>query len=66
MPEKIKYGVIGVGWSATLAHISALIAHPRADLGVIQKRNPEVARKVADDLGIPHACISSDELGNTY
>lgn len=62
MLPKIKCGVIGAGWWATYAHIPALLAHPQAELIAIQKRNPDQARKVAADFGVPYACTTVDEL----
>lgn len=62
MTERIKCGVLGAGWWATFAHIPALLSHPRAELVVIQKNDPEQARKVADDFGVPHSCTTADEL----
>ncbi len=62
MPEKIKCGVIGAGWWATFAHIPALLGHPHAELVAIQNDNPQQARKIADDFGIPFACTTADEL----
>lgn len=64
MPEKLKCGVVGAGWWATFAHIPALLAHPRAELIAIQKRDLAEARKVADDFGIPYACTTAEELLN--
>lgn len=60
--NKIKCGVIGAGWWATYAHIPALHAHPAAELVAIQKRDPDRARKVADDFGVPLACTEVSEL----
>ncbi len=62
MPEKIKCGVIGAGWWATYAHIPALLAHPAAELVAIQTRERKDALKVADDFGIPMACVTAAEL----
>jgi predicted dehydrogenase len=60
--NNIKCGVLGAGWWGTFAHIPALLAHPRAELVAIQKDNPEQARNVAADFGIPHACTTTEEL----
>ena len=62
MKDKIKCGVLGAGWWATFAHIPALLSHPRAELVAIQKNDPEQARKVAADFGVPHACTTTAEL----
>src|ERR1700733_3764971 len=62
MPERIKCGVIGAGWWATYAHIPALLTHPAAELVAIQKRDSARARKVADDFGVPAACMSVEDL----
>lgn len=62
MKNKIKCGVIGAGWWATFAHIPALLSHPDAELIAIQKNDPEQARKVADDFGVPHAYTTTAEL----
>jgi predicted dehydrogenase len=60
--DKIKCGVLGAGWWGTFAHIPALLGHPRAELVAIQKNDPEQAREVAADFGIPHACTTTEEL----
>jgi predicted dehydrogenase len=60
--DKIRCGVLGAGWWATFAHIPALLAHPRAELVAIQNNDPELARKVAADFGVPHACSTTAEL----
>lgn len=62
MSRRIKCGVLGAGWWATFAHIPALLAHPAANLVAIQKRDPQEARRVADDFGVPFACSSAEEL----
>ena len=62
MPDKIKCGVIGAGWWATYAHIPALLAHPVADLMAIQTRDHKDACKVANDFGVPVACLTAEEL----
>jgi predicted dehydrogenase len=62
MLPKVKCGVIGAGWWATYAHIPALLAHPQADLIAIQTRDPDKARRVGADFGVPHAFTSVDEL----
>lgn len=62
MKKKIKCGVIGAGWWGTYAHIPALLAHPAAELVAIQENDPEQARKVAADFGVPHACTTTEEL----
>jgi predicted dehydrogenase len=60
--DKIKCGVIGAGWWATYAHIPALLAHPDAQLVAIQNDNPQEAKRIAQDFGIPNACTTSGEL----
>jgi predicted dehydrogenase len=60
--DKIRCGVLGAGWWATFAHIPALLAHPRAELVAIQNNDRELARKVAEDFEIPHACTTTAEL----
>lgn len=62
MKDRIKCGVLGAGWWATFAHIPALLSHSGAELVAIQKDDPDQARKVAADFGIPHACTTTDEL----
>lgn len=62
MEHKIKCGVIGAGWWATFAHIPALLAHPNAEVVAIQNNDPQEARKIAHDFGIPIACTTADEL----
>jgi predicted dehydrogenase len=60
--NKIKCGVIGAGWWATFAHIPALLAHPHAELIAIQNNNPQEAKRIAHDFGIPFACTTAREL----
>src|SRR5580692_9769162 len=62
MPKRIKCGVIGAGWWATYAHIPALLAHPAAHLVAIQTRDLDEARKIANDFGVPMACVTAAEL----
>lgn len=62
MKKRVRCGVIGAGWWATYAHIPALRDHPDADLVVIQNPNPETARAVAQDFGVPHAVGSLGEV----
>jgi len=62
VPDKIKCGVIGAGWWATFAHIPALLDHPGAELVAIQNNDPQEARKIAQDFGIPIACTTPSEL----
>jgi predicted dehydrogenase len=62
MPKRIKCGVIGAGWWATYAHIPALLAHPAANLVAIQTRDLDEARKIANDFGVPMACVTAAEL----
>jgi predicted dehydrogenase len=62
MPDRIKCGVIGAGWWATYAHIPALLAHKGAELVAIQTRGKQEARKIADDFGVPIACVTAKEL----
>jgi len=60
--DRIKCGVIGAGWWATFAHIPALLSHPQAELLAIQKSDPDRARQVAADFGVPYACTTTQEL----
>jgi hypothetical protein len=60
--KKIKCGVIGAGWWATFAHIPALLNHPNAELVAIQNNDPDEAKRIARDFGIPNACTDTAEL----
>lgn len=62
MHKKIKCGVIGAGWWATFAHIPALLNHPNAELVAIQNNDPDEAKRIARDFGIPNACTDTAEL----
>lgn len=62
MRDRIKCGVLGAGWWATFAHIPALLSDDRAELVAIQTDDPEQARKVAADFGIPRACTRAEDL----
>lgn len=60
--KKIKCGVLGAGWWATYAHIPAIKQSPHAELIAIQKRSRAEAQRVADHFGVPHACVTVEEL----
>ena len=62
MQNQIRCGIIGAGWWATFAHIPALLTHPNAELVAIQNNNPQQARQIVHDFGIPIACATSSEL----
>ncbi len=62
MPDRLKCGVIGAGWWATYAHIPALLAHDGAELIALQTLGKAEARKIADDFGVPIACVTAKEL----
>ena len=62
MKKPIQCGVVGAGCWATSEHIPALRGHPEPDLVVIQNPNPDKARAVVQDFGVPHAVGSFTEV----
>jgi predicted dehydrogenase len=60
--QTVNCAVVGAGWWATSAHIPAILKHPNARLLAIQKRNREEAEAVANEFGVPHACVNIEEV----
>lgn len=60
--KKVRIGVIGAGWWATVAHIPAIKSHPGAELVAVQSREKEKAERIARDFGAQHACTGIDTL----
>lgn len=58
----VRCAVVGTGWWGVEAHVPAVQSHPHGELVAIQKRDPEAARRVADDLGVPLACSTVEEV----
>lgn len=59
---KVRVGVVGTGWSATVRHIPSYRRHPDAEVAVVFDRRPERARRVAEELSVPLAVSSLDEM----
>lgn len=62
MPEKVKWGVVGVAKIATTKVIPAMQAGEWVEVAAIASRDIEKARAAAHKLGIPKAYGSYEEL----
>ncbi len=51
--DKLRVGVIGAGFYATIAHIPALRATGRADVVAVSRRNPDRLALIQKELDIP-------------
>ncbi len=50
--ERVRVGVVGAGWWASLAHIPGVLEHPHAELVGIADPDSERLAKVADHFGV--------------
>jgi predicted dehydrogenase len=62
MPEKVRWGILGVARIATVKVIPAMQRGAYSDIVAIASRDLEKARAAAADLGIPKAYGSYEEL----
>jgi predicted dehydrogenase len=62
MPDKVRWGILGVAKIATVKVIPAMQRGACSDIVAIASRDPEKARRAATDLGIPKAYGSYEEL----
>jgi predicted dehydrogenase len=62
MPEKVRWGVLGVAKIATVKVIPAMQRGTSSQIVAIASRNLEKAQRAAADLGIPNAYGSYEEL----
>ncbi|MCU1326503.1 MAG: oxidoreductase, Gfo/Idh/MocA family [Bryobacterales bacterium] len=62
MANKIRWGVLGVAKIATVKVIPAMQHGSLCEISAIASRDPDRARKAADDLGISKAYGSYEEL----
>jgi predicted dehydrogenase len=62
MPDKVRWGILGVARIATVKVIPAMQRGSYSDIVAIASRDPEKARRAAADLGIPQAYGSYEEL----
>jgi predicted dehydrogenase len=62
MPDKVRWGILGVAKIATVKVISAMQRGTHSDIVAIASRDLEKARRAAADLGIPKAYGSYEEL----
>ena len=62
MPDKVRWGVLGVAKIATVKVIPAMQRGACSEVVAIASRDPEKARRAAADLGIPKAYGSYEEL----
>jgi predicted dehydrogenase len=58
----VRCAVVGAGWWGTTAHVPALRRHPAAELVAVQNPDPALAKKIAADFNIPHACRTFQEV----
>ena len=54
MTEKLRVGIIGTGFGATV-QIPAFRGHPRVEVVAVASGQPGKARRVAEAFGLPHA-----------
>jgi predicted dehydrogenase len=50
--EKLRIGIVGVGWWANAVHARGILSHPRAELVALSCRTEEKLRKAGQDLGV--------------
>src|SRR2546429_9688468 len=62
MPDKVRWGILGVARIATVKVIPAMQRGTYSDIVAIASRDLEKARRAAADLGIPKAYGSYEEL----
>jgi predicted dehydrogenase len=62
MPDKVRWGILGVARIATVKVIPAMQRGAYSDIVAIASRDLEKARRAAADLGIPKAYGSYEEL----
>jgi predicted dehydrogenase len=62
MPDKVRWGVLGVAKIATVKVIPAMQRGACSEIVAIASRNLEKAQRAAADLGIPRAYGSYEEL----
>ena len=62
MPDKVRWGVLGVARIATLKVIPAMQQGERTEIFAIASRDLEKARRAAAEFGIPKAYGSYEEL----
>src|SRR5260370_29646132 len=62
MPEKVRWGVLGVPKIATVKVIPAMQQGTRSEIVAIASRDPERAKRAASELGIPRAYGSYEQL----
>lgn len=60
--DKIKWGVLSTSYFATHKMIPSMKRSRLAEVTAIASRDPERARKAAQELGIPRACGSYEEI----
>ncbi len=60
--ERVKCAVIGAGWWGTTSHVPALRDNPHADLVAIQHHDPQIAKRIAKDFDVAHACTTAEEV----
>src|SRR5579872_4128735 len=62
MPEKVRWGVLGVARIATVKVIPAMQQGKSSEIIAIASRDPERAKRAAAELGIPRAYGSYEQL----
>jgi predicted dehydrogenase len=50
--EKLRIGIIGVGWWANTVHARGILSHPQAELVALSCRTEKQLRKAGQELGV--------------
>lgn len=61
MSRRVRVGVIGAGAWAVTTHLPVIAADPDAELVVVNRRNGDLARRIAERFGAQHATDSWEE-----
>jgi predicted dehydrogenase len=59
---KLRVGIIGAGWYATIAHVPDLRKTGRAEVAAIARRNPERLARMQETLQVDHAFTDWREM----
>ena len=51
--DKVRVGIIGVGWWGTVGHLEPLSKDPKAEIVAVWSRTPDKARQRAEQYGVP-------------
>src|SRR5438105_8739782 len=59
---RVKVGVIGTGWVAKARHVPAFRRHPNVDIVAVYDRNPDTAKRVAQEWRVPRSFSDQREF----